>query len=560
MNKVPVSVVVITKNEEDNIAECLESVKWAGEIIVVDDDSTDRTREIASGYGKVFERKMENEGRHRNWAYAQASNKWVLSLDADERITPELAVEIAELVKGNPEFKAYTIPRRNHIGDYWLKWGGEYPAAQTRLFLKDEFKYEEAEVHPRALMEGDCGHLKGDMIHYSHRDIEDYVRSLNGHTTLEAKKWFLTKRNMSFFHAFWRALDRCFYRRLWRKKAGKDGVYGLCVAVQSGIYQLVSWVKCWEMEQLPVVSRQSSASQSVHVNGGGASVGQGTPSYRTPLGRSDVPSPVAGARGQRQKLSVVILTKNCADKVRNCLESVKWADEIIIVDGHSTDGTVEIAREYTDKVIDSEFEGFGEERNKGARQASGNWILELDADEIVTDAFRERMFRLLSGEDGGCSAFKFRRKNVFLGRTMMRGGWYHYSAHLFRKGRARYEGDIHEKLLVDGVMGTMEEEIVHYPFMSMSEFITRQNRYTTLQAKEMFREDPDIPEKTVMYNIKTKPVKLFNKMYIKKLGCLEGMQGLVFSTLFAWVHFLKWAKYWELRRRSRDIVGASAPR
>lgn len=521
MDKAPVSVVVITKNEEDNIADCLDTVKWASEIIVVDDDSSDRTREIAGKYtDKIFQRRMDNEGRHRNWAYAQSANKWVLSIDADERVTPELAEEIKELLKGSPKFKAYTIPRRNHIGSYWLKWGGEYPAAQTRLFLRDEFKYEEAEVHPRALMEGDCGHLKGDYIHYSHLDIEDYVRSLNSHTSLEAKKWFLTNRKMTFGRAAWRALDRCFYRRLYRKKAYKDGVYGLCVAVFSGIYQIVSWVKCWEMKQPPgAISKRSVVTVHTKAQGYG-----------------------------RLRLSVVVLTKNSADKLRSCLESVSWADEIVIVDGGSTDATLTIAREFTDKIIDSKFEGFGAERNKGAAAATGDWVLELDSDEIVTEAFRQRVMKLLDGEDEGCAAFKFRRKNFFLGRPMLRGGWHHYSAHFFRKNSAHYEGDIHEKLLVDGKMGKLEADIEHYPFDSMKEFIERQNRYTTLQAKEMFKENTAIPENTIMYNLKWKPMKLFWKMYVKKLGCLEGMQGLVFSMLFAWVHFLKWAKYWEIQK------------
>ena len=248
MEKVPISVVIITKNEEENIRECLESVKWADEIIVVDDESTDATGKIVSEYtDKIFTRKMENEGRHRNWAYAQASNDWVLSLDADERVTTELRDEMAVLLAGKAEFKAYTIPRRNHIGDYWLRYGGEYPASQTKLFLKDEFRYEEAEVHPRAFLEGDCGHLEGDIIHYSHKDIADYLASLNSQTTLEARKWYLTSRKMSLGHAVWRMLDRCFYRRLLRKKAYKDGVYGLTVAVFSGIYQLVSYLKYREM-------------------------------------------------------------------------------------------------------------------------------------------------------------------------------------------------------------------------------------------------------------------------------------------------------------------------
>lgn len=248
MSKPPVSVVIIAKNEEENIEDCLKSVTWADEIILVDDESTDRTLEITRRYtDKIFNRKMENEGRHRNWAYAQAKNDWVLSLDADERVMPELAADITKLLAGKPEFKAYGIPRRNYIGDYWLKWGGEYPAPQTRLFLKKEFKYEEAEVHPRALMEGDTGFLKSDMIHYSHRDLSDYLRSLNSHTTLEARKWFLTGRKMTLARALWRAFQRTYYLRLFRRQSYKDGVYGLAVAYFSGMYQIVSYLKYREM-------------------------------------------------------------------------------------------------------------------------------------------------------------------------------------------------------------------------------------------------------------------------------------------------------------------------
>jgi len=253
----------------------------------------------------------------------------------------------------------------------------------------------------------------------------------------------------------------------------------------------------------------------------------------------------------RQKLSVVIITKNIADKLRNCLESIKWVDEVILVDGHSTDGTQALAREYTDKIIDSDFEGFGNERNKGTEAAIGDWVLQLDGDEVVTDEFRNRLERLLEGEDDGCVSFKFRRKNIFLGRVMLHGGWYHYSAHLFKKGFARYEGEIHEKLVVDGEQGKMEEGVEHYPFYSVEEFLTRQNRYTTLQAKEMFTEENNPPLKTVMYNLRVRPRKLFWKMYVKKRGYREGTHGLIFSMLFAFVHYLKWAKYWELTR-SKD--------
>jgi len=246
MNKL--SVVVLTKNEEGCIADCLESVKWADEIIIVDDQSTDKTVEIAKGYtDKIFFRKMDIEGRHRNWGYAQARNAWVLSLDADETVTPELKVEIEKQIQ-LPDFVAYDIPLRNFISNYWVKYGGWYPAAKVRLFQKDKFKYEEAEVHPRAFIDGPCGHLKSDIIHRGYPDLEHFLNSVNRQSTLEAVKWIKTGRKMTLVWATWRAVDR-FFRRYIRKKAYKDGMYGFIIAFFDTLYQILSYAKFKEMQR-----------------------------------------------------------------------------------------------------------------------------------------------------------------------------------------------------------------------------------------------------------------------------------------------------------------------
>jgi len=247
---IPLSVVIITKNEEKNIEDCLKSVYgWAEEIIVVDDESQDKTRQIAKKYtDKIFVRKMDIEGRHRNWAYSQARNEWVLSLDADERVTEELKDEIDKILKENTDYVAFSIPLRNYIGDYWVRYGGWYPAGKVRLFKKDKFRYEEAEVHPRVFIEGRCGHLKSDIIHKGYADFAEFFSSLNNQTTLEAKKWISTKRKMSGFHAFWRAVDR-FFRRFIRKKGYKDGFYGFMIAFADSLYQILSYAKYREMRQ-----------------------------------------------------------------------------------------------------------------------------------------------------------------------------------------------------------------------------------------------------------------------------------------------------------------------
>ena len=245
-NKVPLSVVVITKNEEANIKDCLESVKWANEIIVVDDNSTDNTVEIAQKYtDRIFEKKMDIEGRHRNWAYAQTRNSWVLSLDADERVTPELKEEITKAINNPGKFKAFSIPRRNYIGTYWVKYGGFYPSAQLKLFKKEDFRWEEAEVHPRAFLNGSSGRLKADIIHYSYKNFEDFLNKMNKQTTLEAIKWVKDKRRMGLGKALRRTIDR-FLRAFLRKKGYRDGIVGFILAIFAGLYQILSYAKYWE--------------------------------------------------------------------------------------------------------------------------------------------------------------------------------------------------------------------------------------------------------------------------------------------------------------------------
>ena len=242
------SVVILTKNEEKNIEECLKSVYgWADEVIVADDESMDRTREIASGYAcKILIRNMDVEGRQRNWAYAQASNIWVLSLDADEIVTPALKGEIEKVLKSNPKENGFTIPRRNYIGDYWIKYGGWYPAPQLKLFRKDKFRFEEAEIHGRAFMDGPCGHLKSDIIHYTYRNIEHFLAKMNRHTTLEARKWYNQKKTIRLARFICRAYDR-FIRTYFIKKGYKDGYIGFVVAYLAGLYQFFSYLKYREI-------------------------------------------------------------------------------------------------------------------------------------------------------------------------------------------------------------------------------------------------------------------------------------------------------------------------
>jgi glycosyltransferase involved in cell wall biosynthesis len=251
------SVVIITKNEADQIADCITSVKdHADEIIVVDDYSSDDTAAIAEGLGaQVHKRKMDIEGKHRNWAYSRAGNDWVFSVDADERPTPELMAEIKETIQ-NTEHVCFDMPFRTYIGDYWIRGGGWYPAPKVKLFRKSKFRYEEVEVHPRIITDGSGGHLKNDVIHYSYRDWADYLAKTNSQTTYEARKWYnlsledpkKAAYKMNFIHALWRTLDR-FVRTFIAKQGWRDGFIGFMVAYYSSIYQMISYAKYRELKR-----------------------------------------------------------------------------------------------------------------------------------------------------------------------------------------------------------------------------------------------------------------------------------------------------------------------
>jgi (heptosyl)LPS beta-1,4-glucosyltransferase len=245
--KTPLSVVILAKNESARIATCLESVRWAQEIIVVDDESTDNTVELAKRYtDKVFVKKMDIEGRHRNWAYSLANNLWVLSLDADELVTPQLEKEIKDTLNNNPSQNGFTIPRKNYIGDYWVRNSGWYPSPQLKLFRKDKFRYEEVQVHPRAFMDDPCGHLKSDLIHYSYKNIEDFLSKLNNQTTREAEKWFKQNKPMRLGRFMRRSIDR-FMRTYIGRKGYRDGFFGFVIAFFAGSYQFISYLKYREI-------------------------------------------------------------------------------------------------------------------------------------------------------------------------------------------------------------------------------------------------------------------------------------------------------------------------
>ncbi len=249
------SLIVITKNEEANLRECLESAEGLpDEIVIVDDESTDRTREIAREFtDKIYSRKMDLEGRHRNWAASRATHDWVLWMDADERMTPELKEEIRQtLSQSNANIAAYWIPRKNYLGKRWLKHGGWY-AAHIKLYDRRLTRWREVVhdvVHPGIdIAEGYSGkELKKPLIHYNFKNIEDFIQKVNRHSTFEAVKWHLQGKRITLWHGLWKAFDR-FWKRYVYKMGFLDGLEGFVAAFLSGFYQFAAYCKFREIRK-----------------------------------------------------------------------------------------------------------------------------------------------------------------------------------------------------------------------------------------------------------------------------------------------------------------------
>ena len=242
---------------------------------------------------------------------------------------------------------------------------------------------------------------------------------------------------------------------------------------------------------------------------------------------------------------MVIPTKNEEVRVLRCLESVRWAEEIVVVDGLSTDRTVEICRAFGAKVVSHGFDGsFATERNLGMAHAGCEWVLQIDADDVVTPAFRSAVSALIDSKPPQ-AAFKFWRKSVLLGRVMRYGGWYYAVPNLVRRDRVRYTGSVHERPEVNGTMGELAADIEHHPCEDLEQFVTRHNRYTSLQARDLLASAGRLSERQIRRMVWKKPRKTFWKSFVRKAGYREGLHGLVFAEFYAGVELMKWAKVWE---------------
>ena len=247
------------------------------------------------------------------------------------------------------------------------------------------------------------------------------------------------------------------------------------------------------------------------------------------------------------KVSVYVIAYNDEPNMRACLESVAgWGDELIVVDSHSTDRTAAISREFTDKVHQLDFHGFGRLRNEAVALTTHEWVFSLDSDERMTPELKEEI-RLVLDRGPDADAYFVPRKNYFLGRWIKHCGWYpdYRQPQLFRKDRFRYREElVHEGFDCDGPVGFLKSPALQYPFRDIDHYVAKQDRYSDLMARRMAEQG----RRFSSHQLITHPLGACLKMYVQRAGFLDGMPGLILSGLYGYYTFMKYAKFWELSK------------
>ncbi|OGC82509.1 MAG: hypothetical protein A2W07_01875 [candidate division Zixibacteria bacterium RBG_16_43_9] len=245
------------------------------------------------------------------------------------------------------------------------------------------------------------------------------------------------------------------------------------------------------------------------------------------------------------RISAIVITYNEEKNIQRCLESLSWADEIVVVDSFSQDRTKDIASSFTDKIFDLEWQGFGKQKEIARTKASYDWVLSVDADEVVSEKLREEIKSVINKNDSSDGYYIPRRSN-FLGRWIKHSGWYpDYVLRLFRKHQTRFDDSpVHEKLILDGKAGFLRNEIRHYTDPDISHYLLKMDKYTTLSAKKLLAEGKSL----TLFDLLFRPMAIFFKMYLFKSGFLDGWQGFLLACFSSFHVFVKYAKLWHLRK------------
>lgn len=251
-------------------------------------------------------------------------------------------------------------------------------------------------------------------------------------------------------------------------------------------------------------------------------------------------------------ISTVVITKNNENKIKDCLESVKsLSGEILVIDGGSTDKTVEVARRYGARIIKQVGRGYSDWRNQGLKNAKGEWIFYLDSDERVSPELAREIELRVTSHESRTFAYAIPRKNIILGREMMHGGWWpDYVKRLFKKSALqKWVGDLHEEPVFNGNMELLKSPILHLKHDNLSEMVEKTNQWSAIEAKLLL--DAGHPKMVWWRFWRIIKTEFFYRFFVK-LGFLDGPEGVIYALYQTWSRFITYAKLWEMQRKVKE--------
>jgi glycosyltransferase involved in cell wall biosynthesis len=253
------------------------------------------------------------------------------------------------------------------------------------------------------------------------------------------------------------------------------------------------------------------------------------------------------------KLSVILITRNEEKNIRSCLEGVQWADEIVVIDQSSTDKTVDISKEYADRVFVVEAKGYCEpDRMVAISKARGEWILYIDADERVSPELKEEILMTISSRKRSHNCYYVPRKNYFLGKWIKGCGWYPgHILRLFKKGTVVFSDQIHQDGTTKEECGLLRNDLIHLSYQNLEDYFEKFNRYTSRLAQERYEKGDQVSSLNFWVSFLFKPLFLFFRSYFLQRGWRDSFRGFFISFSSGLVIFVTHVKLWEFLKAGK---------
>lgn len=551
----PVSVLVLTKNEQVNLADCLRSLSFSDDVVVLDSFSTDRTVQIAESFDnvRVVQRPFDTWSKHSNWALDNIDFKhpWVYYSDADEMVTPELRDEIlAQVSAPDQPHAAFRLRYRNMFRGSWLRHGGIYPVWILRLFRPDKVRYEDREVNAHPVVDGSTGELREHFIHRSfNKGLAPWFAKHNSYSEMESHEALRVRelplggllrdmfgrdraarrravKNLSF-RLPGRSVLRFVYMYIARLGL-LDGGAGFHYAAMISMYEYWTALKIREHRK-----RWQQATDDLAAK----------------MQQQDADAAPPGS------IDVIIPTFNEAHHIDEAVRNASQIGNVFVVDSRSTDDTQRLARDAGATVVEHAFEGYARQKNWALDHLplTGKWVFILDADERLTPALRDEILDLVAADEP-VDGLVVNRMMLFMGRPILHGGLYpSWNMRLFRRGKARYESrSVHEHMLCDGPVRSLSHPMLHIRRETVSEYIDKHIHYAELESDEwvkrkLGRSEGAKPHKLFSHmlghrqwlrrhvwpHLPWRPLWRFIYMYIARMGMLDGRAGWDLACLMA---------------------------